>query len=579
MARTGQSESRASGGSRSAGKVEEALRREMAELRARLEEAESTIRAIQSGEVDALIVSGTDGEKVFVLEGADYPYRVIVEVMNEGVVTLGADGGILSCNTRFAKFLKMQTEQILGKPFAGFAAAEDQPRLHRVLEEAAENNHVIAIRLRCADGTAMPVNLSVGAFEAGGLPALCVVVTDLTDTLAAAEIGLRLASIVETSNDAIVSKSLDNKILTWNAAAERIFGFSAQDAVGQPITIIVPRDRIPELEMLDQKMRIGERIESYETLRVTKSGKPIHVSLTISPLTDPNGNVTGASVIERDITERKIAEAELEDYHQHLEDMVQQRTAELETAKLEIQGLNDVLEEHVATVEAINKELESYSHSVSHDLRTPLRFVNRIAHLLLHEPGAHLSKNATAQVNMILQATGEMAHLIENLLLFSQASREPLKQRRVDLWRLFQEAVKELQDAEDGCGAEIVIQDLAPCQGDRTLLKEVAVNLMANALKFTRRRDRPRITIGCAQTNGETVYFVQDNGVGFDMADLDALFVPFRRLHKPADFEGTGIGLALVKRIIERHGGRIWALGEVDQGATFYFTLGKQKAG
>ena len=579
MARAGKSESRASGGSRSAGKVEDALRREIAELRARLEEAESTIQAIQSGGVDALVISGPGGDRVFVLEGADYPYRVIVEVMNEGVVTLGADGGILSCNTRFANFLKLPTEQILGKPIAEFAAEEDQPRLHRLLKEAADNDHIIAITLRRADATTIPVNLSVGAFEVGGLPALCVVVTDLTEMRAAAETRLRLASIVETSNDAIVSKSLDNRILTWNAAAERIFGFSAQEAVGQPISIIVPRDRIPELEMLDEKMRLGQRIEGFETLRITKSGKPIHVSLTISPLRDPNGNVTGVSVIERDITERKIAEAELEDYHQHLEDMVQQRTAELESAKLEIQGLNDVLEEHVATVEAVNKELESYSHSVSHDLRTPLRFVNRIAHLLLHEPGAHLSKNATAKVNMILQATSEMAKLIENLLVFSQVSREPLKQRRVDLRRLFQEAVKELQHAEAGCGAEIVIQDLAPCQGDRTLLREVVVNLLANALKFTRRRDRARITVGCTETNGETVYFVEDNGVGFDMIDSEALFVPIHRLHKPADFEGTGIGLALVKRIIDRHGGRVWAVGEVDHGATFYFTLGKETAG
>ena len=568
-----------SGKPRSASKKKEELLREIEELRARLEGAEATVQAIQSGGVDALVVSGPDGEKVFALEGADYPYRVIVDVMNEGVVTLGADGGILSCNSRFADFVQMPVEQILGKPLARFATTEDAPKLRAFLTEAAGKGGVVTTTMTLVDGSTKKVNLSAGAFEVGGLPALCVVVTDLTEIFAATETRLRLASIVETSIDAVISESLDNMILTWNAAAERIYGFSAEEVVGQPVSIIVPRDRLQEVEMLNEKMRLGQRIEGYETLRVTKSGATIPVSLTMSPLMDPNGNVTGASVIERDITERKKAEAELARHRGHLEEMVQQRTGELETAKLQIQGLNDALQEHVATIEAVNKELESYSHSVSHDLRTPLRFVNRIAHLLLHEPEAHLSKNATAQVNMILQATGEMAHLIENLLVFSQVSREPLRQRRVDLWRLFQEAVKELQDAEDGCGAEIVIQDLAPCQGDRTLLKEVAVNLMANALKFTRRRDRPRITIGCTETNGETVYFVQDNGVGFDMADLDALFVPFRRLHKQADFEGTGIGLALVKRIIERHGGRIWALGEVDQGATFYFTLGKQKAG
>jgi len=233
----------------------------------------------------------------------------------------------------------------------------------------------------------------------------------------------------------------------------------------------------------------------------------------------------------------------------------------------------------VAALDAVNKELESYSHSVSHELRTPLRFVNRIAHFLLQEPGALLSNEAIQQVNMILQATNEMEKLIENLLVFSQAGRKPIRKRRVNLRRIFQEAVKELEPAEERRGIEIVIEDLAPCQGDRTLLKEVAMNLLANAVKFTRRRDPARITIGCTRTETETIHFVQDNGVGFNMSEADSLFVPFRRLHKLVDFEAVGIGLALARRVIERHGGRIWAVGEVDKGAAFYFTLGKEASG
>lgn len=248
-------------------------------------------------------------------------------------------------------------------------------------------------------------------------------------------------------------------------------------------------------------------------------------------------------------------------------------TEEKETG-LRIEELNNALHEHVATVEAMNAELESYSHSVSHDLRTPLRFVNRIAHLLLHEPGAHLSNGATRQVNMILQATSEMAKLIENLLVFSEVGREPIRERRVDLRRIFQEAAKELEHAYETRKVEIAIQSMASCKGDRVLLKEVAVNLLANALKFTRRRSKTRITVGSTETDSEAVYFVHDNGVGFDMSNSDSLFLPFQRLHRQADFEGTGIGLALVRRIVERHGGRIWAEGEVDKGATFYFTLG-----
>ncbi len=709
--------------------------REMEELRARLEEAEATIQAIQSGEVDALVVAGPEGERVFVLEGADYPYRAMLEVLNEGVVTLGADGGILSCNNRFVTFVKMPIEQVLGKPLAGFVTKGDAPKLSAFLSEAAEGGGVVTVNLALNDGTTMPANLSAAVFEAGGRPALCVVVTDLTEMFAATKARLWLASIVDSSNDAVISNSFDNKILTWNAAAERIYGFSAQEAVGQPTSIIVPRDRSQEFELIGENARLGQRIAAHETVQTTKLGAPIDVSLTISPLMDANENAIGMSVIARDITERKKVAAELERHRRHLEEMVQQRTDELwvtsnelratnealqgqrkemamaheqlsehsevlrkneerlrlalhagkmatwdwqipademnwndehyrmfgyevgevkpsfaawasrlhaddreiaqaafnvamnegleystefrtcwpdgsvhwhwglggfdrddtgravrsfgvlleitekKDAELRIQELNDALRQHVATVDTANRELESFSHSVSHDLRTPLRFINKIAYALLHESGAHLSNGVAQQVNMILQATSEMTELIEDLLVFSQVTRAPMRKRSVDLRRFFQKAVKELEHAREDRNAEIVIQDLAPCEGDRTLLKEVVTNLLANALKFTRRREMARITIGCTETKGETAFFVQDNGVGFDMNDSESLFVPFRRLHKQADFEGTGIGLALVKRIVERHGGRIWAVGEVDKGATFYFTLGKGTAG
>ncbi len=583
----------------SAGKNNQELLREIEELRVRLEEAEATIEAIRGGNVDALVGSGPDGEKVFSLEGAERPYRVMLDVMNEGVVTVSANGGILTCNSRFANFVKAPMEQILGKPLAQFTVESYALELSSFLNKALEESTVATIALSRTDGTSMPVTLSSGAFEVGGVPALCIVVMDLTDILAAMEARLLLASIVETSNDAIITKSLDNVILTWNAAAERIYGFSAQEAIGQPIFLIMPHDKIEEVEMINEKIVLGQSLEGYETLQLTKSAILIQVSLTASPLINQNGSIIGISLVARDITKRKKAEADLAEYRQHLEEMVQQRTSELETVnehlKIKIiehkqtedalretdsrvQDLNEALQAHVAIIEVINKELDSYTHSVSHDLRMPLRLVNRLAHALLQDTGTYLSSEASQQIEMILQSTGEMAKLIEDLLTFSWASREPLQKRRVNLQRLFQVTTKELQhvrETQGHCGADIVIQNVAWGHGDRALMKQVVSNLLENAFKFTRQREKALIKIGCMEKMAETIYFVQDNGVGFDMKNLDSLFVPFRRLHKSAEFEGTGIGLSLVKRIIERHGGRVWAEGQVDKGATFYFTLGK----
>lgn len=239
-----------------------------------------------------------------------------------------------------------------------------------------------------------------------------------------------------------------------------------------------------------------------------------------------------------------------------------------------IQALNENLGKHATDLEAVNKELESFTHSASHDLRTPLRLMNKIAHQLIEDHRAELPAGAIHKAEMILMSTREMAKLIEDLLNFSRVNRELMKKRRVDMSRLAREAVEELGDAQEGRDVQISIEDLASCEADRALLKQVLLNLLANSLKFTRPREQARIQLGCAEINGETVYYVRDNGVGFEQSAAESLFQAFHRLYKRDEFEGSGIGLALVRRIVNRHGGRVWAEGEVDKGSTFYFTVG-----
>lgn len=242
-------------------------------------------------------------------------------------------------------------------------------------------------------------------------------------------------------------------------------------------------------------------------------------------------------------------------------------------AERKILALNTALQLHGTTLQGINEELESFTHSASHDLRTPLRLTNKIAYLLLQDYGEHLPPGATDKIHMILDSTREMGKLIEDLLAFSQVKHEPMKKRSVDMQRLAREAVRELRSEQQGRNLDISIDEIPPCDADRALLKQVFLNLLANALKFTRPCERAEIRVGFNPSDAGPVYFVQDNGVGFGEQHAESIFLPFHRLNKRQDFEGSGIGLALVKRIITHHAGRIWAESEPGVMTTFHFTL------
>jgi signal transduction histidine kinase len=225
-----------------------------------------------------------------------------------------------------------------------------------------------------------------------------------------------------------------------------------------------------------------------------------------------------------------------------------------------------------------NSELEAFAYSVSHDLRAPLRAINGFSRILLEEHAPQLSDEAQHYLHLVRDNAQYMGQLVDDLLAFSRLSRQPLKLQRVVCNDLIRQVLVELSREHEGRSVDITSGELPVCQADPVLLKQVFVNLLANALKFTRQRDVAVITIGCREDGGEHVYFVQDNGVGFDMRYASKLFGVFQRLHSSEEYEGTGVGLAIVQRIIHRHGGRVWAEAVVDQGATFYFTLGGDTA-
>lgn len=245
-----------------------------------------------------------------------------------------------------------------------------------------------------------------------------------------------------------------------------------------------------------------------------------------------------------------------------------------------VNALNEALRRHGVELEEINEELESFTQSVSHDLRTPLRLTSKIAHLLLQEHAVQMPEAAIAKVRMILDSTDEMGNLIEDLLRFSKLNHEPIRHSRIDMVQLAHEALSDLTGYLEGRCVTVDVDPLMPAAyADRALLKQVYLNLLGNALKFTRPRDKGTIHVGYGLCDGQMAYHVTDNGVGFDMMKTKSMFLVFQRLHKASGFEGSGIGLAIVKRIIERHGGRVWAKGIPDKGAEFYFTLKQESAG
>jgi len=248
---------------------------------------------------------------------------------------------------------------------------------------------------------------------------------------------------------------------------------------------------------------------------------------------------------------------------------VQQMEAEIFQTSQTLQATNQQLE-------AANKELEAFSYSVSHDLRAPLRAVDGFSQAVLEDYGPQLPEGCREDLQTIRSGAQKMGQLIDDLLTFSRLSRLPLSKSAVDTGKLVRSVLGELNSKQKGRQIDVRISDLEPCQADPALLKQVWVNLLSNALKYTGKREAAVIEIGCAREKGQNVYFVRDNGTGFDMQYAHKLFGVFQRLHRAEDYEGTGVGLAIVQRVIHRHGGRIWAESELNSGATFYFTLEKE---
>jgi PAS domain S-box-containing protein len=282
---------------------------QQSKLLARLKTAEETLRAIQSGEVDALMVSGRRGEQVVALKGGEPAYRMLVEAMSEGAATLSRDGALLYCNRRFAELVRRPHKKMIGIAVQSLVAKKERDRFEAFLADGQRAVAKGEFNLRCRDGSLVPVNLSLSRLPGYKGHALGMVITDLSEQKRrhAEETKLQLAAIVESSQDAIIGKNMDAKIVSWNSGAEEIYGYTADEAIGQPIAILLLPERADELPAIMELIRRGQKVEHYETKRRRKDGTVIDVSLAVSPIRTAEGEIVGASAVARDITERKQA--------------------------------------------------------------------------------------------------------------------------------------------------------------------------------------------------------------------------------------------------------------------------------
>lgn len=454
------------------------------------------------------------------------------------------------------QFLRKRAKEKARSDKAKTGKLQPPREMHRVLQELAmhqskllkKGNAPVWRQLETAmghDADSKSIYCAVvsgitGRKQAGEKPADDRVMLE-TERRKAEEAHACLAAIVENSYDAILSKTLDGIIKSWNAAAKRMYGYAEEEIKGRSVSILAPPDRIGEVLDIIRKIKAGVLIRDFETVRRNKAGDEIAVSLTVSPVKTTDGVIIGASIISRDITDRKRWEHSLLDLNERL--LVS------------------------------NRELEALGHTLSHDLRGPIQCIEGFSRILLETHAEKLDSEGMRHLKIVNENAQRMRDMISGLLDISRIARAEILREKIDMTALVRIIVQEYRKAEPDRNAEVLIQENLFAEGDVTLLRIAIDNLIRNAWKFTRKRPKTLIEFGRTESGAKTAFFLRDNGAGFDMKVADKMFAVFQRFHSDTEFEGTGIGLATVQRIIHRHNGRIWVETESNRGATFYFTL------
>jgi len=619
------------------------------------------------------------------LRASEQHFRQIVNTAHDAFVSIDTSGTITAWNPQAEKTFGWSESEAIGRTLADSIVPQRYREAHfRGLEHFLETGRAplfdrrIEIEALHRDGHEFPIEMTITPMLIAGEYVFNAFLHDISERRQAEQQIRSLASIVESSGDAIIGTTPEGTIATWNRGAERQFGYLAGDAIGQPIAIVYVSEQSDESDQIRREALAGRELSQLETTARHRDGSVVDISLTVSPIRNAVGDIDGVSFIARDITERKEAERALREVQEgfrtafedapigvallSVEAETTGRLLQLNSSLCQITGYStsellgmtldeithpdDVAEEKpharkllageipnyriekrylrkdggavwvthnastvhdasgkllygIAQVEDIserkraeeslsrahaelelraeelersNTDLQQFAYAASHDLSEPLRMVSSYVQLLAKRYGGQLDSDADEFINFAVDGVVRMQALIEGLLLFSRAGTSEYAIDAVDCSEVVEATLLMLKTSIEESGAEVTIGELPVVQGDASQLSQLFQNLIGNAIKFVD-SGSPRIRVSVEREEDDWHFAVIDNGIGIDPAHVERIFSVFERLHGRAEYPGSGIGLAICKRIVERHGGRIWVESEPGQGSSFHFTI------
>jgi PAS domain S-box-containing protein len=511
-------------------------------------------------------------------------FKVILSSIGDGVITTDSESRLTFINPVAEALTGWGASEALGLPLERVFVIINEHTHERMQSPVATAlrdgvmvslaNHMV---LKRKDGTGVPIENSASPIHdsEGKISGAVLVFHDVTERRQKNEVLWRLAAVIESSDDAILSMSLDAIVVTWNAGAERMYGYTAGEIIGRPVNILLPPDRTDEEPEILERLKRGERIDHYETVRRTKSGTDLYVSLTVSPIIDGSGNIIGASKISRDISRRKRDEEALQ------RELAERKRAEnaLRLAQEQLstyaEDLEEQVDERTAALRERIAESEAFSYSISHDLRAPLRAVQSYALILAEECDPRVTDKEREYLRRIVSSAERMDRLIQDVLSYSRMSRLDVALHPIDLEKLLH-GIVESYPSFQAPSATIELEGPFPkVLGADALLTQCISNILGNAVKFVAPGVTPNVRIwACPTADGEKVrVFFKDNGVGIPAEAHEKIFGMFERISNR--YEGTGIGLSIVKKGIDLMNGAVGLESELGHGATFWLELNR----